>query len=233
MPLLRAYVFFSGANLAEAEKELCSYLSLQEFFTRSLKAGSRTIASGKELIVSPVDGTLSIIGEVQDGMMIQAKGRSYSLSNLLKQSDLVKYFEGGKYLVFYLAPGDYHRIHSPCNAEVHSCIFVHGGLLPVNPQATRLYKNLFVYNERLITFLECRGNLSAMVQIGALNVGSIQTLYNINHPNRSFFEKGEEMARFEMGSTVVLLFEKERFAFLDTLRAPSKICLGNAIGQWT
>ncbi len=234
----------------EIELELEKYPSLNAFFTRRLRPGCRPIAKGADTLISPVDGQLSMLGKIDKGLLLQAKGHSYTLSELLQGLPFEKRFVNGKYCTFYLSPRNYHRIHFPCNAMVIAHSWLPGRLLPVNQAAVEQIDRLFVGNERLVSLLEHRRGLIAMVKVGAFNVGSIRVGYNRDlYTNRRAnrhglskgyhqyakalrFLRGEELGYFEMGSTVILLFERNCFRFAEHIRAPMSICYGEKIGTW-
>lgn len=211
-------------NMAEAEHELSHYKNIAELFIRRLKPGARPIA-GTE-VVSPVDGVLSQAGPVSE--MIQAKGKTYTLESLLRSAETAKEFEGGKYATIYLAPFNYHRIHSPVAGKLVAAFYCPGTLWPVNTGSVNRVENLFCVNERLTSRLDCgHGKEILVVKVGATNVGRIAVEYsqgiitNAGKLPKSLdrfdwkphaevrFEKGAELGRFEMGSTVILVANKK------------------------
>lgn len=211
-------------DMNEAEHELSHYRNIAELFIRRLKPGARPVAGAE--IVSPVDGMLSQAGPVSE--MIQAKGKAYTLESLLRSAELAKEFEGGKYATIYLAPFNYHRIHSPAAGRLVSALYCPGTLWPVNKGSVERVENLFCVNERLTSRLDCgEGKEILVVKVGATNVGRIAVEYspgiltNAGKLPRSLerfdwkphseirFEKGAELGRFEMGSTVILVLNKK------------------------
>jgi phosphatidylserine decarboxylase len=222
---IRAFAKKYGVDASEAERPIEEYPTFTAFFTRRLKPGARPIAPGERLPVSPVDGTLGELGEVVDGRAYQAKGKHYTLGELIggpnAEEDAAR-FAGGAFCSIYLAPYNYHRIHAPLGGEITGYVNMPGQLWPVNPVGVRNVEKLFCVNERLTTFLKTPRGDCAVVAVGATNVGRIRAVYDdvvtnarlSRRPERKIYpqpvrvEKGGELAIFEMGSTVVLLFAK-------------------------
>jgi phosphatidylserine decarboxylase len=220
---IRRFVAAYGVDASESELPVEEYPTFTEFFTRRLKPGVRPIAPGENLPVSPVDGTVGESGVITNGQMVQAKGRNYTLPELIGGPDAAEQaqrFEGGTYVTIYLAPYNYHRIHTPLAGEIAGYTAVPGQLWPVNASGLRNVDKLFCVNERLSTFIETKRGPCCVVKVGATNVGRIRALYadvvtNLRR-NRTLerktlevpvhVDKGAEIAMFEMGSTVVLLF---------------------------
>lgn len=226
-PVLRAAIrVFAkqfGVDASEAERAIEDYPTFTEFFTRRLKAGARPIAPGALLPVSPVDGTVGEVGDIVESRLLQAKGKHYTLAELLGgpcAEEDARQFAGGSFVTIYLAPYNYHRIHSPLGGEITGYVNVPGQLWPVNPIGVRNVAKLFCVNERLTTFLATARGPSAVVAVGATMVGRIRAVYDdvVTNAKRTRtsqrkiyeqpipVEKGAELAIFEMGSTVVVLF---------------------------
>ena len=223
--IIRRFAKAYGVDAAESERDILSYPTFAEFFTRRLKPGLRPIAPGDGLPISPVDGTLGELGAIDNGTLLQAKGRGYTVAELLggagAQADAAQ-FEGGTFVTIYLAPYNYHRIHAALGGVIEGYTYVPGKLWPVNAVGVRNVDKLFCVNERLTTWIRTPRGLHAMVAVGATNVGRIRALYDdvVTNARRSrselrkryekpiAIEKGSEVAVFEMGSTVVLLFPK-------------------------
>ena len=220
---IRNFAKAYGVDASESERPIEEYPTFTEFFTRRLKPGLRPIAPGELLPISPVDGTVGEAGEIHEGKMVQAKGRNYTLPELIGGPDAVEQaarFEGCTYVTIYLAPYNYHRIHSPLGGEITGYTAVPGHLWPVNASGLRNVDKLFCVNERLSTFIETKRGPCCVVKVGATNVGRIRALYAdvVTNLRRTrtlerktlqkpvHVEKGGELAMFEMGSTVVLLF---------------------------
>lgn len=221
--VIRAFARKYGVDASEAERPIDEYPTFTEFFTRRLKPGLRPIAPGELLPVSPVDGTVGELGEIVDGRAVQAKGKHYTLAELIggpSAEEDAKQFAGGAFCTIYLAPYNYHRIHAPLGGEILGYVNMPGQLWPVNPVGVRNVEKLFCVNERLTTFLKTPRGACAVVAVGATNVGRIRAVYDdvvtnakrTRKPARKLYEqtvkveKGGELAIFEMGSTVVLLF---------------------------
>lgn len=220
---MRLFIKKFGVDMSEAEHPLEHYQTFTEFFTRRLKPGVRPIAPGEALPVSPVDGTVGMCGPIEQGVLVQAKGKTYTLPELLGGPTAAldaQQFEGGTFVTIYLAPYNYHRIHAPLGGRITGYSTVPGNLWPVNAVGVQNVEKLFCVNERLTTFLETPRGPCAVVKVGATNVGRIRALYadvvtNAQHTRKEErlrferpvgVEKGAELAMFEMGSTVVLLF---------------------------
>ena len=223
-----------------------AYESFNAFFTRALKPQARPIDADESAIVSPVDGTVSQCGAIDDDLLIQAKGHHYSLLALLGgDAQLAQRYQGGQFACLYLAPYNYHRMHMPLAAQVRDTIYVPGELFSVNAATARSVPGLFARNERVVCdFLapQCRFN---MVFVGALFVGSIETVWagEINPPPRRRSEaihitqgrgqqlaKGAEAGRFNMGSTVVLVFEPGRMQWDAGMQPGAAVRMGRRIG---
>lgn len=241
--LLQWYIKRYHVNLNEMEFSIESYLTLESFFTRRLKLTSRPIGGG---IVSPVDGKLVMHGPIDGTRLIQAKGMYYSVEELIQHAGFSASFENGYFLTIYLAPGDYHRIHSPMDGEITAGIWIPGALWPVNDWSVQRIQNLFPKNERVITIIQTPKGKVAVVKVGATNVGQISVSYETERTNKCWPPKprrtvvreyqnipikaGEELGVFHLGSTVVLLFEKGAFSPAETL-SPGKLLLGQAISN--
>ncbi len=239
--VLRTYAFLFRVNRAEAEYPLSRYSSLQSFFTRALKPDARSVDRNPGSVVSPVDGTVVRVEKVTNGTLLQAKGWHYSIRDLLGDPRQSSRFLGGAACTIYLSPADYHRIHMPLAGTVESLYYLPGRLFPVNRFSLRRIENLFLLNERLILHVQTAAGNMAMVLVGATNVGKIrirfddvhrrfsrQGPYSRSYEREIFLEKGEEVGCFELGSTVILLFEKDR-----VLLSPGegvRTRMGDAIG---
>jgi phosphatidylserine decarboxylase len=245
---LRIFLSNYTLNMAEAvQPDPFSYRSFNDFFTRALRPDARPIDAGSDTIVSPVDGTVSQCGPIQDDLLLQAKGRHYSLQELLAgDAEAVETYRGGSFACIYLAPYNYHRIHMPYAGIARGNLYVPGDLFSVNAVTVRAVPRVFARNERLICDFTTALGRMAVILVGALHVGSIETVHcgEVNPPPRGRktavriangvgrqFSKGEELGRFNMGSTVVLLFERSRIAWERTLVPESRVQLGRAIGR--
>lgn len=228
-----------------ASADLADYDSFNAFFTRNLRAGIRPIAQGNDVVVSPVDGAISQLGSVSQGRIIQAKGRDYSVNELLGENPtLAAQYEGGQFATIYLSPKDYHRIHMPLAGKLTAMRYVPGKLFSVNPRTARAVPELFARNERLVCQFDTEFGPVVMVLVGAIFVGSMETVWagQVTPPygkaiqNWEYsgeqalqFDKGAEMGRFNMGSTVVMLLPPGMQAFNLRWHAGDKIQLGQAM----
>jgi phosphatidylserine decarboxylase len=215
-----------GIRTQDAEKHITEYASLNDFFTRRLKPGLRPIESDTNLVLSPVDAAITGMGTIQEGMLLGVKGQDYTIEELLNRSPRTINYKNGFYFVLYLSPTDYHRIHSPVSGDILEKEHVPGRVYPVNEFGLRYMNRVLSRNERLITFLQTDAGEVAVVKVGALNVSSIQ--YADPLPNH--LERGQELAYFEFGSTVVLLLEDHIFQPRNDLLVGSKVQMGEALG---
>lgn len=243
--VIRLFSKAFGVKLEEAvNPDPRSYKTFNNFFTRAIKAELRPIAKTK--IVSPVDGTISQFGKINNGSLVQAKGVSYSLNQLLGDNEArtEKYLEG-QFITIYLSPKDYHRIHMPCTGELIEQTHIPGRLFSVAKHTVKTIKGIFARNERVIASFETEYGSMAMILVGAINVSAIETVWAglITPPkgetvtSRNFkykeitLEKGEEMGRFNMGSTVILLFPKDSPEFLSDLQIDQTVKMGEALSD--
>lgn len=245
--LIRSFLSGYQVNMAEAvQADPFAYRSFNEFFTRPLRPGARTIAPGEDIIVSPVDGTVSQAGPLHGDAIIQAKGIQYSSLELLAgDAEAAQSYRGGNFTCIYLAPYNYHRIHMPFSGRLRKTIYVPGDFFSVNAATARAVPRVFARNERVICEFETSIGRMAVILVGALFVGSMETVYagEINPPPRRHKQavpiakglgqtltKGAELGRFNMGSTVVLLFEKQKMRWEESLQPLATVQLGRTIG---
>jgi phosphatidylserine decarboxylase len=225
-----------------AESDPYRYGSFNEFFTRALKDGARAMASDAREIASPVDGCVSEAGTIDRDRLLQAKGRDYRLTELLAAQPWANRFEGGSFATIYLAPFNYHRVHMPLSGELLETVYVPGRLFSVNAATAHHVPGLFARNERILTLFDSSAGRFALVLVGALNVGSIATVWagDITPAARRVItrmpgpplrlQKGAELGRFNMGSTVILLFEPNRVRPHPHVHAGSAVRLGQSLG---
>ena len=229
--------------------EVSAYANFNEFFTRKLKSEHRPIDKMPLTIVSPVDGSVSQIGEISDDSILQAKGKYFSLPALLAgDPDSVQHFINGHFATIYLSPRDYHRIHLPVDSRLIKMTYVPGDLFSVNEASSRAVDQLFARNERLICLFETEYGLMACILVAAIFVGGMETVwqgevspakvreirswdYNTDSMSQTSFLMGEEMARFNMGSTVILLFEEKRIQWSKGIEVGASVKMGEAIGS--
>lgn len=235
------YIKKYGVRMEEAEHPVEYYKNFNQFFIRKLKAGARPIDADLKTVISPVDGRIVAFGRLDRGRILQAKGLDYSLEELIYAPPLAASYVGGSFITIYLAPGDYHRMHAPVDGSVIYSIHVPGTLWPVNDAAARAIRDLFIKNERVVTGIDTKNGEIAFVKIGAFNVGSIRCEYDPQvgrgrrvrhrayHPAKNI-KKGEDLARFEMGSSIVLLFPRT-FTLLETLKEGARVQVGQAIAR--
>ena len=239
--LLRWYVSHYEVNLEEMEGTLDDYPTLAEFFVRPLKPGARTVDAAEHTVVAPCDGKAVAMGPVVEGEMTLWDNRKVPVSELLGEDDR---FDDGEFLVIYLAPPDYHRVHTPLACEVESYRYLPGHLWPVFPAAVKTVNKLFARNERLAIYLQTEGaGLVAQVMVGAYGVGRMETRFTDLLTNAgaaaetqtvvppSPYQKGEEIGRFNMGSTVILFFEKGKVNL--HLELDQVLKMGEVIGEKT
>ncbi len=243
--LIRWFVKRYNVNMAEAAApDIASYASFNDFFTRALKEGARPLASADYLC--PVDGAISQIGKIEGEQIFQAKGHSYSATALVGgDATLAAQFRDGQFATLYLSPRDYHRIHMPVDGNLRRMIYVPGDLFSVNPTTARGVPGLFARNERVVCVFDSTEGPFVLTLVGATIVGSMATVWHgqVNpprspqicewqyEPNQVRLKKGEEMGRFLLGSTVVMLFAKDRLAFNPGWKAAGSIRMGEAMGS--
>ncbi len=242
--LTRGFLRLFSLDMSEAmEPDPYRYGSFNEFFTRALRADARPIDPDPESIASPVDGIVSECGTIDNDRLLQAKGRQYTLDELLARQPWARSFEGGSFATLYLAPFNYHRIHMAVQGTLRDTVYVPGRLFSVNSATARQVPRLFARNERVLTLFDTEFGHFALVMVGALNVGSMATVWagditpaaqrivmRIPCPAVTL-DKGAELGRFNMGSTVILLLEPKRARWHPLLRAGSVVQLGQAIGR--
>ncbi|MFH5182074.1 archaetidylserine decarboxylase [Paenibacillus sp. TAB 01] len=224
--LIPRFAKIYGIRMEDAEKSWTEYASLNDFFTRRLKKGLRPIDLAPKLIVSPVDAAITGMGPISEGLILNVKGQDYTVEELLNHSPRTVNYKNGFYFVLYLSPTDYHRIHTPVEGTIIEKEHVPGRVYPVNEFGLRHMRRVLSRNERLITYMQHEGGELAVVKVGAMNVSSIQYVSPLpKKPSR-----GDELAYFEFGSTVVLLMETDTFESRSDLQVGSKVKMGEALG---
>jgi len=216
------YIKTYKIDTADIENPLESFPTLHNFFIRTLKPESRPIASAE--VVSPVDAKIEITGDLHEGIQFLVKDQHYSLSDLLGNKELADRYQNGKYIVLYLSPADYHRIHSPANGMVIKQYVLGKKSYPVNDWGLSFGKSPLSGNYRLISELETAFGHMLSVKVGAMFVNSIQ-LTNLTDN----WTKGDEVGYFSFGSTVVLFFEKDKIEFSDNVKSGKRIYMGEAL----
>jgi phosphatidylserine decarboxylase len=246
--LIRLFVRGFKPDMADAvETDPTAYASFNEFFTRALRPGTRPVDPDPRAIVSPVDGTVSEAGNLTADRLLQAKGHDYTLRALLAGNIAwERSFIGGTFATIYLAPYNYHRIHMPVAGELRECFYVKGRLFSVNRTTAQLVPGLFSINERVVCGFDSAGMPWGLVLVGALNVGSMGTVWHGDITPRDFrkvtalpvtdvlaprtLDKAAEMGRFNMGSTVILLFPPGAVEWQASLAAGRVLRMGERIG---
>jgi len=246
--LTRWYIKHFKVNMElAAETDPYAYETFNEFFTRELRSGARPLPDDENTIACPVDGCISQIGRIDSDRIFQAKGHDFSLTTLLGGNEnMASLFLGGHYTTLYLSPRDYHRIHMPVNATLNEMIYVPGRLYGVFAAAVNTIPGIFSRNERVICQFSSDKGPVVMVLVGALNVGSIETTWHgevtpphrrngqswTYHNNPLYLDRGEEMGRFNMGSTVILIHAPDQIDWQEELAAGDKVVMGQAIGHY-
>jgi phosphatidylserine decarboxylase len=249
--IIKGFIKKYQVNMDEAaDPNLESYTSFNEFFTRPLKEGAREICEGDNLLACPVDGAVSQLGDIIEGRIFQAKGCHFTLQEIIGgDEEDAKPFVDGKFATIYLSPKDYHRIHNPMQATLRKMIYVPGDLFSVNPLTAENVPRLFARNERVVTIYDTPHGPFAHILVGATIVGSMETVWHgtvtpSSNRERKFgakteswdypaqgdqaieLAKGEEIGRFKLGSTVVLLFPKDMLEFEEAYQAGESTRMG-------
>ena len=245
--LIRYFLRHFAVNMAEAaQPDPFAFASFNEFFTRALRPGAREVAPDPLSIVSPVDGAVSAAGVIERDRLFQAKGHEYTLDQLLGDAALGSRFQDGRFATLYLAPHDYHRVHMPLAGTLTATAHVPGRLFSVNTATAARVPRLFARNERVICLFDTAFGPLAVILVGALFVGSMSTVWagditprRAAHQTKAaakgapiHLERGAEMGRFNMGSTVILLLDRG-VHWAPTLVPGSLVRVGESIGHWT
>lgn len=243
--LIQYFIWRYPIHLEEALKiDPYEYANFNELFTRRLKPERRPIASGIHDLVSPADGQISQMGRIEQGQIFQAKNHYFSVQSLLGNNlQEAALFKEGSFLTLYLAPADYHRVHMPLDGHLSQMIYIPGTLFSVNGKTANCTPNLFARNERVVTLFDTSIGRVAVILVGAMIVGSIETVWagTITPPRKQsvqcwnydspiYLKRGEEIGHFKLGSTVILLFEKETVVWDPDLIANHILKMGQKIG---
>ncbi len=246
--LIRWAIDTYHVDMAEAERESAEdYVHFNDFFTRSLKDGARPLPEDPGMIVSPADGVVSQIGDIDNGRIFQAKGHDYSLVELLGGDlQLGQEFMGGKFATIYLSPRDYHRVHIPAAGTLHKMVHVPGRLFSVNQGTVENIPRLFARNERVVSIFDTQFGPMAVIMVGAINVASIETVWaGLVTPKRGQVDttaygdasnavelsRGDELGRFKLGSTAIVLFGKDQIDWLENWQSGKAVKMGEAMAQ--
>jgi len=227
---IRVFVRLYRVDVAAA-KPADAYCSLLEFFLREPASGSRPIAPESGSIIAPVDAVITACGVADSDALVLVKGHTASLAELAGEK--LDAFEGGAYLMLYLSPADIHRIYAPCAGSVRRSWQIEGVLRPVCPKAVARMPRTFVTNRRVVTEIESSCGRVLMIKVGARNVGRIVTHHPVPLPDgtRHEYRKGDELGWFELGSTVILVFERSRGALRPGLETGHRVRIGEEIGR--
>jgi phosphatidylserine decarboxylase len=243
--LIRAFAGHFKVDMTEAaEPELETYPSFNAFFTRPLRADARPIDSGENTICCPADGAISQLGAITQGRLFQAKGKDFSAAELLADAKRASDFENGQFATIYLSPRDYHRVHMPMAGKLAAQTYIPGKLFSVNQVTAENVEGLFARNERLVCYFDTDAGPMAMVLVGAMIVAGIETVWSgqvappprnpqtINYkrkPGAVKLARGEEMGRFMLGSTVILLFPENTIEWQEQYTANSPTRMGEPL----
>lgn len=235
-----------AVNMNEAiEADPFAYATYNQFFTRRLKPEARPIDASPAAIVSPADGAIAQIGRINNEKIIQAKGHDYSVHDLLANDPCAEQFLNGSFATVYLAPKDYHRVHMPFNGKLLKMLYIPGKLFSVNNHAAENIPNVFARNERVAAIFDTAAGPMAVILVGAMIVGSIETTWagqitpphtsqikNYNYANQDAIEiaKGAEMGLFKLGSTVIILFAPQAITWDQSISNNMDIKMGRKIG---
>jgi len=247
--LIKQFIRSFNVDMSEAvDPEPNSYRNFNAFFTRQLKEGARPVSAEPDTIASPADGAVSQLGRIEVGCLLQAKNHWYSAGDLLGDDALAREFHGGQFATVYLSPRDYHRVHMPVGGSLRETRYIPGKLFSVNQTTAENVARLFARNERLVCIFDTEHGPMAMVLVGAMIVAGIETVWSgqiapagqqvqtqrfgqaADHVS---LDKGDEMGRFQLGSTVILLFPENVVAWDATLEAGSKLRMGQQIARYS
>lgn len=240
------FIKLFNVNMNEAaQPDINGFVDFNHFFTRELKPDARVDNTREDELCCPVDGAISELGDIEDEQLIQAKGHYFHLNELLAgDRALTDTFRNGKFATIYLSPKDYHRIHMPLDGSLKEMIHVPGQLFGVNNASVKAIPRLFARNERVISIFETSAGAMALIQVGAIFVSSIETIWHgvvtpprskqvqrWQYKNEAPINKAQEMGRFNMGSTVVLLFPQGTVEWEANLQANTPVQLGQLLGK--
>ena len=246
--LIKNFIKIYDVNIQEIKTtDLTQFKSFNAFFTRELHVNARTISKEDNVIISPADGKLSAFGNIQNNQLFQAKGHQYSLQELVGNNHPnINQFIDGAFATIYLAPFNYHRVHTPLDAKLTKMHYIPGNLFSVNQITTSRIPKLFIRNERLVCFFDTGNSEMILIFVGALNVGSITTPWtNEIRPSQrggivelqlaknisTNLNKGDLLGWFNMGSTVITLFPKNTCHWSEDMRSDGHVKMGNKLGS--
>lgn len=246
-PFIRWFVRRYEVDMSQAlEEDPCAYEHFNAFFTRALKPEARPLDPDPQSLLCPADGTVSQLGRIEHGRIFQAKGQSYSLQELLgADAAQAEQFDQGHFATIYLSPRDYHRVHMPLSGSLQQMAVVPGDLFSVNEATTREVPRLFARNERAVTVFDTEAGPMAVILVGAMIVAGIDTVWagQVTPLRRTIIRhhygaqapvtltRGDEMGRFKLGSTVIVLLGKDSVRWAEGLEAGSKTVMGQSLGR--
>lgn len=239
--VIQAFKAKYGIDMSIADQgNALKFKSFNDFFTRSLKDGVREIDANPASVVSPADGAISQLGKINEGDIFQAKGQSFSVEKLIGDPLLAEPFKNGEFATVYLSPKDYHRVHMPYTGTLTETLYIPGELFSVNQTTAENIPGLFARNERMVCLFDTDLGRMAVVLVGAMIVAGIETVatgkvkptgrLELNLHDLKL-EKGAELGRFYLGSTAIVLFEKDKMQWDTAFKANSVVVMGEALGQ--
>lgn len=243
---IRWFIRHYGVDMRAAQQQdPARFADFNDFFTRAVRPEARSIASSPGSVVAPADGSISQMGDIQEDRIMQVKGCKFTLARLLGgMAQHWRPFRNGQFITIYLSPKDYHRVHLPVSGRLRAMTYVPGRLFSVSPATTRNVRGLFVRNERVISLFDTVIGPMAIVMVGAIFVGSIETVWHGTitpahprrlrtwsygerpHPPSPTLERGEEMGRFNMGSTVLALFAGRHLTWSNAIGPENEVRMG-------
>lgn len=245
--LIRTFIRLYDVDMSQAlQSNPGSYPSFNAFFTRALKPEARPLAAGEKTLLCPADGAVSQLGKIEEDTIFQAKGKLYSATELLGgEAGRAAAFQNGRFATIYLSPRDYHRLHMPLGGRLKEMIHVPGRLFSVNNATVNQVPRLFARNERVVCLFETEAGPMALVLVGAIFVASIETVWHgvVTPPTRAeiqcwdysdkslYLDAGAEMGRFNMGSTIIVLFGEQAATWDAGLAAGTPVRMGQALGS--
>ena len=239
--VIQAFKAKYGIDMSIAEQSNAQhYKSFNAFFTRALKEGARAVDTQADSIVCPADGAISQLGKIESGDIFQAKGQSFSVEKLIGDPQLAQPFLNGQFATVYLSPKDYHRVHMPLAGTLTETLYIPGELFSVNQTTAENVPGLFARNERMVCLFDTELGRMAVVLVGAMIVAGIETVatgkvkpsgkVELQH-HKMQLGKGAELGRFYLGSTAVVLFEKDKMAWEQQFTANSTVVMGERLGH--
>ncbi|GGE32880.1 hypothetical protein GCM10007421_03330 [Halopseudomonas oceani] len=245
-PFITWFVKRYQVDMSQAlEENPTAYSSFNDFFTRALKPDARPLDQTSGSILCPADGAISQLGKIEHGRIFQAKGHSFSVQELLGgNAELAAPFQGGEFATVYLSPRDYHRVHMPLGGTLKEMIYVPGKLFSVNQTTAKNVPELFARNERVVCLFDTEAGPMAVVLVGAMIVASVETVWAglVAPPSRELrstaygqaapsLEKGDEMGRFKLGSTAIVLFGPDAMRWSESVKAGDSVQMGQLMGN--